>query len=117
MRHERGLFALVGALLLVLNLMQPLAFAGQMQQGVWSICLGNVVDTGGGTEEPAGECPICISGACASASAQQKALQAFGIAFSAQVPEAALAWNDRNHLACSLCADRSQAIRAPPFSI
>jgi hypothetical protein len=119
LRRERGLFALVGALLLVLNTFQPLAQAASTRAGGWIICHGFVAeaDKGGAPDAPQRDCPICIAGACASVSAPAKALLPLGPAFMAPVlepvsPERELV---RTHLDAR--AGPPSGIRAPPFDI
>lgn len=86
LRRDRGLFALVGCLVMLLNVLQPVV--AQAEDGRWTIC------TIYGAEKPVGgddlpsvwpdECPICIAGNhCASAPPAAKALLAFEPAFPA----------------------------------
>jgi hypothetical protein len=119
LRRERGLFLAVGALLLLLNTLQPLAFAESANHGGWTICRGMAVEAGvgGGTEIPADECPICIAGFCATPLTPAKALLASGIAYSPAGLESSpeiVRWDTEGRLERSV---RQTAIRAPPVSI
>lgn len=79
LRRDSGLFAVAGALVMLLNIVQPLLAAQASDAGHWVIC------TVYGPEKPieasdlpaamSDKCPICLAGnACAGAPAYKAAL-------------------------------------------
>jgi hypothetical protein len=119
LRRERGLFALVGALLLLLNMFQPVAFAGPDQPNGWVICygLGSGVEPAGMPDAPPPDCPICLAGLCASISVPAKALLSLGPAFAAPASEAEPSRPRADSPALRSLGGPPPAIRAPPFGI
>ncbi|MBX9453011.1 MAG: hypothetical protein KL801_14435 [Mesorhizobium sp.] len=66
LRRDRGLFALIGCLILLLNVLQPVTAAKAAENGLWVICTvygaEKPVD---GSDLPAPlqeKCPICLFG-------------------------------------------------------
>jgi hypothetical protein len=119
LRRERRLFALVGSLVLLLGVWQPLALAEQGTSGAGVICHGANSDPGPdtGPDEPQRDCPMCIGGLCASAFAAAKALPAAG--FSLAGPPIT-----EDGFAAALIAPPMRGrigpqppIRAPPFAV
>lgn len=113
LRRERGLFALVGALLLLLNMFQP----GSIQPNGWIVChgLGDPAEPGGAPDTPRPDCPICLAGLCTPVAASGKALPPFGAAFAAPAAEAGSHELQPDHVGVYSPSDAPPAIRAPPF--
>ena len=118
LRRDRGLFALVGSLVLLLNVLQPAVAARAGDGAHWAIC------TIYGVEKPVersdlpaawpDECPICIAGHSAG-NAPVKAVFASEPAFLAPEPLADAAFEtDRGYGPGARPGDPPPAIRAPP---
>jgi hypothetical protein len=85
LRRDRGLFALIGCLILLLNVLQPVTAAKAAENGLWVIC------TVYGAEKPLDgsdlptplqeKCPICLFGHGGQAGPLYKALPATEPAF------------------------------------
>lgn len=85
LRRDRGLFALIGCLILLLNVLQPVTAAKAAENGLWVIC------TVYGAEKPLDgsdlptplqeKCPICLFGHGGQAGPVYKALPAMEPAF------------------------------------
>ena len=122
LRRDRGLFAVVGCFVLLLNIVQPLAASQAGEGGRWVIC------TVYGAEEPvdpsdlpaAGleHCPICLGGnSCAKAPLYKAALSILP-AFPAPEVLAAAVPPVRDAVPPPRRAvDPPTAIRAPPFPV
>ncbi|MBO6717869.1 MAG: hypothetical protein JJ913_07935 [Rhizobiaceae bacterium] len=119
LRRERGLFALVGAVLLLLNAFQPLALAGSAQADGWVIChgIGTDAEPDGMPDAPQRDCPICLAGLCGSISVSAKALVSIGPAFAAPAAEILLARPAADRTAIRSQVGPPPAIRAPPFAV
>lgn len=121
LRRDRFLFALLGALVLILHTLQPLAAAQMPGGGHMAIC--TALDAGGGTDAagdssgPLDDCPICLIGNACGAMAVYKATLA---AFAAFPAPAALAAQSAPAAAgdgpTGLPGAPPPAIRAPPLS-
>ncbi len=118
LRQDRLLFALVGAAVMLLNLLQPLAQASQA--AAWTLCISQEVSATGSDKGPGAgwdECPICLAGHHCSAAPPARALPPSEPAFpmpaaiSSRLPappiEAAPALPG---------AEKPPSIRAPPLS-
>jgi hypothetical protein len=118
LRRERGLFTLVGTVLLLFNLFQPLALAGPMQAGGWSICYGLAADAGADQtpDTPRPNCPTCVSGICASMSVSAKALVSFALAFTTPLADSVSVRKVESRRFFRTRAGPPPAIRAPPFT-
>lgn len=121
LRRDRFLFALVGALVLFLNALQPLAASQMPEGGHMAICTALAGgEAGANGDLPSGtldDCPVCLIGNACGATATYKAVPA---AFAAFPARAALAAQPLRPDAASgpleaLIAP-PPAIRAPPLS-
>jgi len=122
LRRDRGLFAVVASLVMLLNVLQPLTAAQAGEAGGWVIC------TIYGAEKPVDaddiptawpeNCPICLAGnGCSSAAPGWKALLSPEPAFPAPPAFAGQQLISRSVLLpAQLAGDPPPAIRAPPLS-
>ena len=119
LRRDRFAFALLGALVLFLNTLQPLAAAQASEGGHLSICTLYGVDNQPGTPaaNPLDDCPICLIGNACSSGAAYKAVPE---AFAAFPAPAALTSAPPRLASATGPAPRQgtppPAIRAPPLS-
>lgn len=116
LRRDRLLFALVGAFVLLLNMMQPLAAAQGGEDGHWVICT-----PGGMLEPPAAmpqSCPVCLLGnGCPGGVPAYRAALAADPAFPGAYALAAVRPDPRRQPAFApRPGDPPPAIRAPPLS-
>ena len=120
LRRDRVLFVLVGALLLLLHALQPLAAAHMQEDGHFAICtIHGIDDRGKSGDAPAGpldDCPTCLIGVC-SVAAIYKAVNDTSAAFPAPrlLPVAPTRLALQSGPA-GRQGEPSPAIRAPPFS-
>lgn len=122
LRRDRLLFALLGALVLFLNTLQPLAAAQMPAGGHLVIC--TALDAGGTagvagdpSSGPLDDCPICLIGNACGAGLAQKAASASSAAFPAParlVTPVLFATTYQSPAA--LPGAPPPAIRAPPLS-
>lgn len=120
LRRDRGLFALVGCLLLVLNLLQPLVAAQAGAGGHLVICTlsgAQAQDAASGLPSTMPEnCPICLAGvACPGAPAYKAALAAEP-AFPAPAALTAPVLAEAEPGFVRLALGPPPPIRAPPLS-
>lgn len=121
LRRDRFPFALLGALVLFLNALQPLA-AAQMPAG-GHLVLCTAFDTGGTagaagdpSSSPLDDCPICLIGNACGAAFAQKAAPAASAAFPSVPRLVAPASFPASHRGpAELPGAPPPAIRAPPL--
>lgn len=119
LRRDRFLFALLGALVLFLNTLQPLAAAQMPAGGHLVIC--TALDAGGTAGDPSSgpldDCPVCLIGNACGAGLAQKAASASSAAFPAPARLVAPALFAAAHQGpAALPGAPPPAIRAPPLS-
>ena len=122
LRRDRFPFALLGALVLLLNALQPLAAAQMPGGGHLVICTAlNAAGTAGVAGDPSSgpldDCPICLIGNACGAHAFNKAAPASSPAFPAPERLAAPAlFSAAREGPAALPGAPPPAIRAPPLS-
>lgn len=121
LRRDRGLFALIGSLILFLNVLQPVTATQAAENGQWVIC------TVYGAEKPLDgsdlptplqeKCPVCLFGHSGQSAPAYKALPAAEAAFP--TPRAlsfTLVFVETDDSFLSRPDDPPPAIRGPPLS-
>jgi hypothetical protein len=118
-RREAPLFALIGALLLVADLLQPWADARAAETArAWVICTAFGMEMplpdGGGTPPGADDCPQCLTGACSVTAAPPRS-ESVGLAFPRPPGDGERLWHE-DVFTTRPAGDPPPAIRAPPLS-
>ncbi len=123
LRRDRYLFALLGVIVMLAGLMQPLAEArAASTPNAWVICTtfgAAKADPASDAEPLAGaadDCPLCIAGHYCGAAPLRTAVPVAEVAWEPLLPPFALAWAHRNRLfPFPTFGEPPPAIRAPPF--
>lgn len=121
LRRDRFLFAFVGALVLLLNALQPLAASQMPEGGHLAICTTLGLDTQAASsgDLPAGpldDCPICLIGNACGGMAGYKAVPASFAAFPAPAALTAALYAASGTSPAERLDAPPPAIRAPPLS-
>ena len=119
LRRDRLLFAIVGALVLVLHMLQPLAAARAASVGLDVICSAfGDEDRASDATLPAGvdDCPQCVAGPCAGLVASNPSVGQPALAYSA-VPASPVPLAASDAVPHRVAGDPPPPLRGPPSLI